>query len=200
MMGEQAESAKYGDILSTAKELFWKHGVRRVTIEEICREAGVSKMTFYRFFPNKIELAKTILQNMADRSTEEYKALMAEDIPFEEKVRRQLLMKFEGTKEMSMEFVKDLYSNREWGLREYMEQRTEEALTMIMTDYRYAQEQGWIRRDIRPGFILYMFHQMSAWVSDEQLLAQYGSAPDLIMEIANFFFYGILPHPAPGNE
>ncbi len=32
-------------ILSTGKDLFWKFGFRRVTIEEICKEAGISKMT-----------------------------------------------------------------------------------------------------------------------------------------------------------
>jgi AcrR family transcriptional regulator len=71
-MGEQAESTKYEDILNTGKTLFWKHGVRRVTIEEICREADVSKMTFYRFFPNKIELAKTLLKKMADDAMADY--------------------------------------------------------------------------------------------------------------------------------
>ncbi len=194
-MAAEAISPKYADILRTAKELFWKHGIRRVSTEEICREAGVSKMTFYRFFPNKIELAKAILKQLSDSGMEDYKALMSEDIPFEEKVRRQLLMKFEGTREISAEFVKDMYSNSEWGLREYLEQRTEEALKVIMADYAHAQQMGWMRKDIRPEFILFIFHKMPEWVSDDQLLSAYSNAHDLIMEIANFFFYGILPHP-----
>ena len=57
-MTAQPDSSKSLDILNTARQLFWKHGIRRVSVEEVCREAGVSKMTFYRSFPNKIELAK----------------------------------------------------------------------------------------------------------------------------------------------
>lgn len=199
-MTAQPDSPKYLDILNTARRLFWKHGVRRVSVEEICREAGASKMTFYRFFPNKIELAKAMLQELFDESMEEYRAIMAQDIPFEEKVQRQLLLKFKGTQGISAELVRDIYSNQEWGLREYMEQRTEEALRVIMHDYIEAQKKGWIRKDIRPGFILYLFHRMQDWVTDEQLLASYADTQDLIMEATRFFFYGILPHEQKGHE
>lgn len=199
-MTAQPDSPKYLDILNTARRLFWKHGVRRVSVEEICREAGASKMTFYRFFPNKIELAKAMLQELFDESMEEYRAIMAQDIPFEEKVQRQLLLKFKGTQGISAELVRDIYSNQEWGLREYMEQRTEEALRVIMHDYIEAQKKGWIRKDIRPGFILYLFHRMQEWVTDEQLLASYADTQDLIMEATRFFFYGILPHEQKGHE
>ncbi|MCB9285606.1 MAG: helix-turn-helix transcriptional regulator [Lewinellaceae bacterium] len=199
-MVEHATNPKYQNLLKTGRELFWKHGVKRVTIEEICRESGVSKVTFYRFFPNKIELAKTILQGMFDDAMGDYRALMAEDIPFEEKVRKQLLLKFEGTKEISAELVRDIYSNQEWGLGAYMEARTEEALQVIMDDYAQAQKKGWIRKDLNLGFVLYIFHKMPEWIFDQHLLSAYETQQDLIMEIANFFFYGILPHSKNPND
>lgn len=199
-MTVQTDSPKALEILDTAKRLFWKHGIRRVSVEEICREAGASKMTFYRSFPNKIELAKAMLQRLFDESMEEYRAIMEEDIPFEEKVKKQLLLKFKGTEGISAELVRDIYSNQEWGLREYMEQRTEEALRGIMNDYAQAQQKGWIRKDIRLAFMLYIFHKMPEWVSDEQLLASYADTQDLIMEITRFFFYGVLPHELKGDE
>ena len=199
-MTAQPDSPKYLDILNTARRLFWKHGIRRVSVEEICREAGASKMSFYRFFPNKVELAKAMLQELFDESMNEYQALMAQDIPFEEKVQKQLLMKFEGTQEISAELVRDIYSNREWGLGEYLEQRTEEALKVIMNDYAQAQQKGWIRQDLRLDFMLYIFHRMPEWVSDEQLLASYPDTQELIMEATRFFFYGILPRKQKGHE
>ena len=55
-MDNLTTNPKYLDIFKTAKDLFWKYGIKRVSIEEICKEAKVSKMTFYKFFPNKIEL------------------------------------------------------------------------------------------------------------------------------------------------
>ena len=191
---------KHLELLHTARQLFWKHGIRRVSVEEVCREAGVSKMTFYRAFPNKIELAKAMLQQAFDESMAEYRAIMAQDIPFEEKVQQQLLLKFKGTKGISAELVRDIYSNRDWGLREYMEQRTEEALKVIMDDFAQAQQKGWIRKDMRLDFILFLFHRMQAWITDEHLLASYADTQELVMEITNFFFYGIMPHASKNHE
>ncbi|MCB9304519.1 MAG: TetR/AcrR family transcriptional regulator [Lewinellaceae bacterium] len=199
-MTAQPDSSKSLDILNTARQLFWKHGIRRVSVEEICREAGASKMTFYRSFPNKIELAKAMLQKMFDESMNEYSAIMALDIPFEEKVQKQLLLKFKGARGISAELVRDIYSNQEWGLREYMERRTEEALKVIMNDFAQAQQKGWIRQDLRLDFILFLFHRMQDWITNEQLLASYPDTQDLIMEITNFFFYGIMPHESKGHE
>ena len=31
-------NVKYQDIVSTARDLFWKFGIKRVSIEEICKE------------------------------------------------------------------------------------------------------------------------------------------------------------------
>ncbi|MBN1927463.1 MAG: helix-turn-helix transcriptional regulator, partial [Prolixibacteraceae bacterium] len=60
MMNEILETDRANQILQSAKKLFWKYGIRKVSIDEICREAGVSRMTFYRLFKNKIELAKVV--------------------------------------------------------------------------------------------------------------------------------------------
>ena len=59
---------KQKQILETSKELFWKFGFKRVTIEEICKEAGVSKMTFYKYYPNKIELVKGLMKRVLSES------------------------------------------------------------------------------------------------------------------------------------
>ena len=72
-------SPKFSAIVNKARELFWKHGITRVTVEEICKEANVSKMTFYRFFSNKTELGRTIIDNIMDESVEKYRSLMNEE-------------------------------------------------------------------------------------------------------------------------
>ena len=57
---------KYQNVIETGKKLFWKYGIKRVSIEEICKEANVSKMTYYKFFQNKNELVKTIYKNVME--------------------------------------------------------------------------------------------------------------------------------------
>ena len=45
-------------ILTKAKELFFKFGLRSVSMDDICRELGISKKTLYQHFETKDKLIK----------------------------------------------------------------------------------------------------------------------------------------------
>lgn len=86
---------KQNDIFEAGKRLFYKYGIKKVTIEEICEEANASKMTFYKYFPNKVELAKTVIDDYYSSALERYENMMQSDIPVEEKVRKTFELKLE---------------------------------------------------------------------------------------------------------
>jgi len=52
---------KFENILRRAEEIFLKYGIRSVSMDDICRELGVSKKTLYQYVPNKKELIKVVL-------------------------------------------------------------------------------------------------------------------------------------------
>ncbi|MCK4464396.1 MAG: TetR/AcrR family transcriptional regulator, partial [Bacteroidales bacterium] len=79
------DNQKFQQIITTAKNLFWKFGIKRVSIEEICREANVSKMTFYKHFSNKPELVKYIINKITSEALAKYKNIMSQDVSFSEK-------------------------------------------------------------------------------------------------------------------
>ncbi len=193
-------NSKYDIIVKTAYNLFWRYGISRVSIEEICREAGVSKMTFYRFFANKIELGKTIIDNIMDESIEKYTSLMQQDISFEEKIKQQLLLKFEGTKEISTEFVKDVYSNKKLGLHAHWQKRTDEFIKTVKNDYAKAQKDGFIRKDLNLEFMFYFNSKTTDLLMEPKFIEMFASMQELIMEYAKLFFYGIFSHKNEKNE
>ncbi|MBQ3999097.1 MAG: TetR/AcrR family transcriptional regulator [Paludibacteraceae bacterium] len=49
-------------IIKTAGEMFFRLGIRSVSIDDICRELGMSKKTFYVYFSSKDELIEQLLQ------------------------------------------------------------------------------------------------------------------------------------------
>ena len=49
-------------IIKTAGELFFRLGIRSVSIDDICRELGMSKKTFYVYYASKDELIDQMLQ------------------------------------------------------------------------------------------------------------------------------------------
>lgn len=63
-------------ILQVSETLFSLHGWHRVSISEICDEAKVSRVTFYRYFKNKNALLKTIFLNKKQCVTAHYTQLL----------------------------------------------------------------------------------------------------------------------------
>src|SRR6056297_3755848 len=97
-------TSKQRDIIHTAKDLFWKHGVSRVTMQEISDKADVSKMTLYKYYSNKKELALEVLKNEVGKAFSRFEQIIHSDMHFEEKLEQMFLMKIEGTKGISREF------------------------------------------------------------------------------------------------
>ena len=67
-------------IIKTAGELFFRLGIRSVSIDDICRELGMSKKTFYVYFASKDELIEQLLQaNVAHLEQKMRTTMEAED-------------------------------------------------------------------------------------------------------------------------
>lgn len=49
------------DVLERVRELFFKYGVRSVSMEDICRDLGISKKKLYQLFSSKNELVEKLL-------------------------------------------------------------------------------------------------------------------------------------------
>jgi len=187
------QSKKYQDIFNTAKDLFWKYGIKRVTIEEICKEAGVSKMTFYKFFPNKIELAKVILKIVIGNSLEKFEQIVNGDLDFHDKVKEMFLIKLESTKDISVEFISDIYKIQDANLHLIINEQRQKSLKIFVDFLIDSQKNGLIRKDLKIEFILYYFEQMTHMMDNKDLVAKYDHPQDLIMESMRFLFYGLFP-------
>ncbi|HEX2976257.1 MAG TPA: TetR/AcrR family transcriptional regulator [Bacteroidales bacterium] len=181
-------------LFKAGRKLFWKYGFRRVSVDEICREAGVSKMTFYRAFEDKQDLAKTIFRKVAEEGVKQFIEILDSDTPPSEKLKLILQMKAEGTNDISNEFITDFYRSTDTGLPEFVRTVTKESWNNVISGFRRAQESGWMRKDFKPEFLFHISQQLVGMVSDKELLMLYRNQQELIMEFANFITYGIAPH------
>ena len=182
---------KVQDVLQAARSLFWKHGIRRITIQEICRRAGVSKTTFYKHFANKQELVKVMLKSESRAAMERYRRIMDQDISYKEKVKHMIRLKQEQTHQLSREFMRDM---RQWDpeMERFFQQLIQSNMAVLLQDFTQAQREGHIRKDISPAFILYFLNHMFEMSNDERLTALYNTPQEVIMELTNFLFYGVL--------
>jgi len=191
---EATSNPKRTQIIDTGKELFWKFGFKRVTIGEIAREAGVSKMTFYKYFPNKTELAIVVLDEVFETSMEKVRKLPDEHISPAETLKSILQLKSEGTRDISEEFIKDLYSYPEGELKAYMEKKMQIMLAEIINVYEKGKEDGWVRKDLNIPFLMLFTRKIIDLFKEDEMLHYFDSSQDLVMEITNLIVYGISPH------
>ncbi len=184
---------KYKALIITARELFWKHGFKRVSVQEICTTAGVSKMTFYKFFPNKTELAKQVFSNEVEDGIEKFNLLIDEDISVHDKIERMILLKAEGTNNISKEFMQDFYLGSEPELKAFVEEKTREAWNGFLDTWKKAQRVGIFRDDLKPEFLLQVSFGLIELMKDERLTGIYPSTQELMLEFTRFIAYGITP-------
>lgn len=178
-------------IIESAFSLFMKHGIRKVSVEEICSNAAISKMTFYRSFKNKLTLTEEILVNMAEEGLAQYDEIMARDIPFHERIAQVIQMKYERAQAFSKEFVMDLY-NHQPALMDKLNAFKAEMMKHLTRDLKEAQRRGDIRVNVKLDFVLFMMNSIQEKLMNEEFLAIYPNLQEASKELTSFFFYGIM--------
>ncbi len=192
------KSKKYGHILEATKKLFYRYGIKKVTIEDICKEANISKMTFYKFFPNKTELAKTMLTNIFDQSERLFRELMESDTPFTEKMERLVQWKLDNSRDASMQFVAEIYeTSADSDIALFLKQTVHDRMQGVVKEFVKAQEKGLMRKDLKPELLLVIFDKIQELAGDERVLKAYDNVQEMTREISNFFIYGIANNPIP---
>ncbi|MBL7814086.1 MAG: TetR/AcrR family transcriptional regulator [Saprospiraceae bacterium] len=66
------------NILQKVAALFFRYGIKSVTMDDIARELGMSKKTLYQFFENKNDMLTQIFQMEEMRDIEMTKCIIAE--------------------------------------------------------------------------------------------------------------------------
>jgi AcrR family transcriptional regulator len=74
---EKIKKTAANKIFDTARELFYRRGIRAVGVDEIVCEAGVTKPSLYRAFKSKDDLVAACLRESAREGQEEIKAVIA---------------------------------------------------------------------------------------------------------------------------
>jgi TetR/AcrR family transcriptional regulator, mexJK operon transcriptional repressor len=75
---------KFDQVLSGARTVFMRDGFEGASVDDIAREAGVSKATLYSYFPDKRLLFTEILRTECRRQTEQAEAEIADGLPLEQ--------------------------------------------------------------------------------------------------------------------
>lgn len=181
---------KQADILLTAESLFMQFGYNKVTVEEICREANVSKVTFYKYFKNKFALLEDYLTERLNYGMKTFDRIRMADAGLQEKMQALIAMKESAIGKFSPVFLTSV-STDDPEVMELMSRWTQMGQDALRAFFMDAQAKGQIHRDYKVDFLLHVWMVLGTDARSEEIQKLYGDDyVKLSRDFMNFLCYG----------
>lgn len=182
---KECTSKKCTQLIETAKELFFKHGVQRITVEEICKKSNVSKVTFYKNFTNKDELVRYIRDELIKQGFSKFDEINELDIGFPEKVELITQWRIDFFSNIKSEFIEDILS---------VEETIEEMKKRYLKNIEAAQIKGEVRNDLSPELIWLVTEKLNELVRDGSWKEVFSDYSEFQKQLRKIYFYGLLDY------
>lgn len=180
-------------IENTARELFWKHGFKKVSVEEICRKSQVSRKTYYTYYANKSALVIAIMEQKSSTIFELYEQINAKDITFADKLRELLELKYSINKDYSIEFISDFFHPDSEDILNYFRDLTTKSIEFTREFYKQAQAKGEMNPDLNIDFVMWMMQKQLELISSEEAITLFPDADILTRQLSHLIIFGIMP-------
>lgn len=139
-------------ILKVSLDLFFKFGIKRVTMDDIARELGMSKKTIYQFYKEKDDLVNQLCRIELQKQQDEFSALqdvatdpLHEIILISEKIRSML-------QPITPAFFLDLQKFYPTAYEQFRSFRDYCTSKLIVKNIKVGVEMGLYRKDINIPF------------------------------------------------
>ena len=138
---------KEEQILKAAKKLISKYGYKKVSMDEIAEEAGVTKKTVYSYFPSKEELLNALIRKELEKMKKELEAIEKEKgnllLSTHEGIYN--LLKFRRKSNLFKILFEEAEVVKNAKLKESLKIIEEDVITYIKNILEHAKEQGKIQ-------------------------------------------------------
>ncbi|PJB00445.1 MAG: hypothetical protein CO128_00575 [Ignavibacteriales bacterium CG_4_9_14_3_um_filter_30_11] len=181
-------------ILNSADELFLKYGFKKVTMDEIAQEMGISKKTIYKFFSSKKNLVLSII-DLKKQEVNNYLTNLMKDteLDFISKLKR--LMNFIGTVtvRLTSPIAKDIQKNFPEVWNDLMEHRKQNTLKVFTALINEGIKENVFRDDIDEQLVVLIYvNTMQQMLNPETLIKIPFTAPQVFDAAITIMFEGIM--------
>ncbi|MBB6214006.1 AcrR family transcriptional regulator [Anaerosolibacter carboniphilus] len=189
-------SKKYRRLMEKAKELFFTQGYKRVTMDEIAAEAGISKMTIYKYFSSKEDLLLEVIIQWSDQILSIIHADLDKIPTAVEKIEYMFSFGASVSKEMPFVLYKDIMESP-YIIARLGEYKKKEVLVL----WKNILEEGVNKGEMRPMDVDFVSHFLSDltenidWqriFANPYYLNEEKGVSWLVENIYDFFKYGLL--------
>jgi AcrR family transcriptional regulator len=186
---QRRREMKKKSILLAAYELFSARGIKRVSIAELAKKAGVSQVSIYNFFESKENLVRQAIFAFLDETMKASESVLESEIPFREKLEKLLFLTDEADNKSNLEFFQSAMGSDpviQNFLVEYDQSRTEPFILRLV-------EQGQQEGFINPALSIEAIRLYISALRDVQ--ARSSTSKDVRLDLNALFFYGLQGKP-----
>lgn len=150
---------KTRNIADRARGVFLKYGIRSVSMDDICRELGMSKKTLYQYFGNKSDLVSRMLQQSFEDFEAHISAILMEEQNAIDDLLEMSRVIDEHMKEVSLAISFDLQKYYPEIHREYLGKKRDFASGYIRENIEKGIKEGYYRSDLNMDLIAKLYIQ-----------------------------------------
>lgn len=196
--------SKAGDILAAAERLFCRHGYEGVSVNQVAREAGVSKANVFHHFGSKEDLYLEVVRNARSALTREILAITQTPVGVERLLTQvaeaELRHLFENADHVRL-FMRECLATRPERSKALAEKVFGSTFAELVTALQGALQRGEMRSDINVSFpIMVLFAACVFYFQNVEVLRHLpGADPALtdpetfVRELVNLLVHGLLP-------
>lgn len=136
-------------IVESARKLFNKYGYKRVSMDEIAKEAGVTKRTVYAYFSSKEDLLKYFINEEIQNMKKLVDEIDEEDISFFDKIHKGIfsLLKYRKERNLLNMIIEESESFKNPIILNNLKQIDQTIQGYIKEKVKFAVESGFIKVD-----------------------------------------------------
>lgn len=161
-------------IQQTALSLFSQHGWKHISVDEICRQANVSRVTFYKHFKNKKILLMQLLETQKNETRAEFERFLVEGNSLEQIISQIFEMHKKTLQGLySQPMLADFSRYPDLELKQFFEAMEQEKYQFMHGFFSQLQQKQIIQNDFPIGLIDIFIRKIDELIKDPLLLRIY---------------------------
>ena len=156
-------------ILIKAENLFFKYGIKSISMDDLSRELGISKKTLYQSVDNKKELVLQVFQNHAMQELEAVALIQKESGDAIDEMIEVVKYVIPTIRKITPTVLFDMqkYYREIWQMME--DHNNKEIYKFIEDNIKKGIEQGVYREEVRPDIIAKLYVGKTMFLIDEEV-------------------------------
>lgn len=95
-------------ILDITERQLFRYGYKSLNLNEVAKEAGISKVTLYKIFDSKYEVTSRVIKRILENSDLEMSNLLQSELPLQRKIEQGIKIISSLYLKMDKDFLYDL--------------------------------------------------------------------------------------------